>query len=156
MDLQVAEREREELYMQSVRQSPSAPSFAGQKQSHERQRQQAWWERLRYHERMIRVHTATSEVIIARHEEDAARCRHALGLEENGHNSKKLAAQGAQGRSMTIDKSRLDELEADYRARVAAVRADTTSRSWVKQELKVRELGKAYDRDRKRLAEEAA
>ncbi len=68
------ERREEEMYAESVR------------RFNERQRQQAWWERLRYHERMIRVHTTTSEVIIARHEEDAARCRHALGLiEENGH-----------------------------------------------------------------------
>jgi hypothetical protein len=67
------ERREEEMYAESVR------------RHRERQRQQMWWERLRYHEHMVRVHTATSESIITRHEEDAARCRHALGLEENGH-----------------------------------------------------------------------
>jgi hypothetical protein len=38
-----------------------------------------------------------------------------------------------------------EALEADYRAKVAAIRADDFL-SWEKKELKVRELGNAYDR----------
>jgi hypothetical protein len=70
------ERREEEMYAESVR------------RYNERQRQQLWWERLRFSEQMVASHTATFRAIIARHEEDAARCRHALGLaplQENGH-----------------------------------------------------------------------
>jgi hypothetical protein len=49
----------------------------------------------------------------------------------------------------------LERLEAEYRARVAAVRADE-SLSWEKQELKVRELGLKYDRARRQTGEDAA
>jgi hypothetical protein len=56
----------------------------------ERRRQQMWWERLRYRVRMIEAHTATLHAIIAAHEEEAARCRHALGLEENGHEERRV------------------------------------------------------------------
>jgi hypothetical protein len=49
-----------------------------------------------------------------------------------------------------------EALEADYRAKVAAVRADD-SLSWEKKELKVRDLGEKYDRARRsQQAEEAA
>ena len=49
----------------------------------------------------------------------------------------------------------LEALERDYQERKAEIRADT-SLSWEKKELKVRELGKAYDRERKQLEEDAA
>jgi hypothetical protein len=49
----------------------------------------------------------------------------------------------------------LEALEADYRAKVAAVRRDS-SLSWEKQELKVKALGEEYHARRRELEEEAA
>ncbi len=49
----------------------------------------------------------------------------------------------------------LQALEDEYRARVAAVRGDS-SLSWEKKERKVRELGLAYDRARREAEQEAA
>jgi hypothetical protein len=62
------EREQEELYMQSVR------------AHNEKRQRQRLWDLLRYHERMIRVHTTTSEVIVGRHRLEVERCEALLGL----------------------------------------------------------------------------
>jgi hypothetical protein len=74
------ERPQEELYAESTR------------RYHERQVLQGWWEWLRYHERMIRAHTATYEAIISRHRKEAERYAELLGVEmldettkRNGH-----------------------------------------------------------------------
>jgi hypothetical protein len=49
----------------------------------EQQSRQRLWEELRYHEAMVRTHTANAQVIVGRHREEVARCEELLGL--NGH-----------------------------------------------------------------------
>jgi hypothetical protein len=63
---------REELYADSVRAHA------------EKRRRQRLWDKLRHHERMIRVHTTTSEVIVGRHRLEVERCEALLGLNGNG------------------------------------------------------------------------
>ena len=63
------ERAREELYADSVR------------TYHENRQLQAWWEVLRYHERMIRAHTANLEALVSRHRSEAQRYADILGVE---------------------------------------------------------------------------
>jgi hypothetical protein len=65
------ERPHEVLYADSVR------------RHEERERRQQLWEKLRYHEHMIRSHTATSEAIVGNHREELQWCEAMLGL--NGH-----------------------------------------------------------------------
>jgi hypothetical protein len=48
----------------------------------ERERESMLWERLRYHEAMIRAHTANHEAIIARHRSASVRCEQLLGISE--------------------------------------------------------------------------
>jgi hypothetical protein len=64
-------RPAEELYAESVR------------RHNEKRARQRLWDLLRYHERMIHAHTATSEVIVGRHRLEIERCEALLGL--NGH-----------------------------------------------------------------------
>jgi hypothetical protein len=47
-----------------------------------RERTSLLWERLRYHESMIRAHTTTHEAIIARHRAEVERCEQLLGISE--------------------------------------------------------------------------
>jgi hypothetical protein len=55
-----------------------------------RQKQEKLWEELRYHDRMIRAHTANFEAIIGTHAAELARCEELLGL--NGHHKESAGA----------------------------------------------------------------
>jgi hypothetical protein len=48
---------------------------------HEKEREAVRWEKLRYHEQMVRAHTATLEAIVARHRTEVARCEALLGID---------------------------------------------------------------------------
>jgi hypothetical protein len=79
-------RPAEELYADSCR------------RHQERQQLQRWWEALRYHERMVRAHTATLEALIANHRKEAERYAALLGVESidetikvNGHKKGRAA-----------------------------------------------------------------
>lgn len=48
----------------------------------QRSRQGMLWEKLRYHESMIRAHTTTHEAIIARHRTALQQCEALLGINE--------------------------------------------------------------------------
>ena len=63
-------RREEALWMETVR------------AYNERERQGLLWERLHYHESMIRAHDATHETIIARHRAEVERCEQLLGINE--------------------------------------------------------------------------
>ncbi len=67
-----AERDEEALWMASVR------------RYHERERAQTLWEKLRYHEAMMRRHTSTYEFIVGRHRLEVERCEALLGISEKG------------------------------------------------------------------------
>lgn len=63
------EREREEMYMESVR------------RYHGRRRDERLWERLRYHEEMLENHTRTFTEILERHRAGVSRCEQQLGIQ---------------------------------------------------------------------------
>jgi hypothetical protein len=48
----------------------------------ERERQGILWERLRYHEAMIRAASKNAEVIVERHRAEVERCEQALGIND--------------------------------------------------------------------------
>lgn len=73
------DRDREEMYMESVRRYNAT------------RREQALWERLRHHEAMARSHTVTLAGLIEGHEQEASRCRVALGLTKLEDESKGAA-----------------------------------------------------------------
>ena len=62
------EREREELYMESVR------------RHHARREQELAWAWLRFHARQLRNHETTSALITARHRQQMARYEQMLGI----------------------------------------------------------------------------
>jgi hypothetical protein len=64
------DRQAEELWMETVR------------RYHEKERTSLLWERLRYHEAMVRAHTTTHEAIIARHRAELQRCEQLLGISD--------------------------------------------------------------------------
>jgi hypothetical protein len=47
-----------------------------------RAREGMLWEKLRYHEYMIRAHDATHEAIVARHRAEVERCEQLLGISD--------------------------------------------------------------------------
>jgi hypothetical protein len=64
------QKREEELWMETVR------------RYHEKERTSLLWERLRYHEAMVRAHTTTHEAIINRHRAGVERCEQLLGINE--------------------------------------------------------------------------
>jgi hypothetical protein len=64
------ERREEELWVQTV------------KRYHEREQRGLLWERLRYHESMIRAASKNAEVVMERHRAEAERCEQLLGISE--------------------------------------------------------------------------
>ena len=83
------ERPEHEAYAESVR------------RYEERQVRREWWEKLRYHESMIRSHTANFEAITDKHRREVARCEEMLGIAElgelsrNGHHTENGHKKGA-------------------------------------------------------------
>jgi hypothetical protein len=75
VDVTKTDAEREELYTDSVR------------AHNEKRRLQRLWELLRHHELMVRVHNATHEAIVDRHQREIERCEALLGLNGNGKES---------------------------------------------------------------------
>ena len=66
------ERDEEALCMASVR------------RYQDRQRTRTLWDRLRYHEAMLRAHASTYEHIVRRHRLEVERCEAMLGINEKG------------------------------------------------------------------------
>ena len=62
--------EREGLWRESVR------------KYHARRREERLWERIRYHEAMIRAHTENFEELLRRHRVGLRLCEQALGLDD--------------------------------------------------------------------------
>jgi hypothetical protein len=62
------ERLEQELWMETV------------KAYNERQRERMLWERLRYHEALVRAHSATFKLLIGRHRSEVARLEGLLGI----------------------------------------------------------------------------
>lgn len=62
------EREREAMYMESVR------------RYHGRRRAEALWDRLRWHEQMLEAHSRTFEQIVDKHKAGVSRCEQLLGI----------------------------------------------------------------------------
>ncbi len=59
---------------------------------HEREQRRRWWEWLRFHEQMVRAHTANLERLVGRHRLETERYAALLGVEaldettkRNGH-----------------------------------------------------------------------
>jgi hypothetical protein len=74
------------------------PYMVSTRRQAERQQLRLWWEWLRYHERMIRSHTANFEALISRHRIEAERYAALLGVEAidettkvNGHKKGRAA-----------------------------------------------------------------
>ena len=74
-----AEREREELYMESVR------------RHHARQQQELAWAWLRWHQRMLSNHARTASLIAAHHRSEIERYEQMLGLDGPEPNGKDAA-----------------------------------------------------------------
>ena len=53
----------------------------------ERERRRELWDKLRYHEQMVRSHTANFEAIVGRHRLEVAWCEAVLGIDEHGEES---------------------------------------------------------------------
>jgi hypothetical protein len=70
------ERLEAELWIHSCR------AYAKSKQ------EQAWWERLRYHEAQVKCLSVTIEVLITGHRREVARYEALLGISTNGHHEK--------------------------------------------------------------------
>ena len=62
------ERLEQELWMETV------------KAYNERQRERMLWERLRYHEALVRAHSATFKLLIGHHRGEVARLERLLGI----------------------------------------------------------------------------
>ena len=63
--------EREESYMESVR------------RYHARRRDAALWDRLRWHEQMLKAHTRTFQALLDRHQVGVRRCEELLEIGES-------------------------------------------------------------------------
>jgi hypothetical protein len=55
----------------------------GETDPDERERQGILWEKLRYHEALVRAHSATFELLIGRHKSEVERLERLLGINDS-------------------------------------------------------------------------
>jgi hypothetical protein len=65
------ERLEQQLWMETV------------KAYNERERESILWERLRYHEALVRAHSATFDLLIGRHKSEVERLERLLGINDS-------------------------------------------------------------------------
>ena len=69
---------------QSTEQRPEEVMYAESvRRYHARRRDERLWERLRYHERMLKNHAAAFTEILERHKAGVSRCEEMLGIGES-------------------------------------------------------------------------